>query len=1027
MRFDFQEMMQGSRPIWFYLSQLLAAVKLWGLVLAAIPCAVAEGERPSLEASGALRGYFLTAEGQLTIRTVQLSTLPQSEPTTILHPLWSSYYFTGSVRSEGRGITQVRAFSGQRLLWQRKFPAPCKQTALPEKEGTFLGVPARDRLSLRLEVTEADGQRQSVELKPVDVRWGAMPPLRIDWLDLIRIAEVRKLVREKGGQIWKGFHADRVPFLIEGDHQWVLVDHPKPPKGFTRYRGKLPLPLSLHVGASAPAILRVRRHEGETVQVNGVYTAALRYRPFWYAFPEGRGNARSGEEATQRLAVIAHEAFHVWMLNSTRAEVKFSGRLLRPPSAEVIAFRVLETEALRQAVEADLKEAKELILKFLALRAGRRAGEESQKEAIAVEQRIELEEGLAYYAMAQALRAAATDYQLSSQMRTDPFFEGYQPIDPLEWLTGKSEETSGIAIEGERSLEGYAQVLLLERLGMQWEERVLQGQTSLDELLARAVGWTQKSRAEQQASVQQLKAEESFRETVVGIRQEFQNLSHIGSAQFEQVQKGQRVGLWVLASLSSRSLPHQPPPMAQGHWLPGFQMNSGRRLQVEVKRLCWVSDRLTLSQPTLELFVPLDPKKELLWLRREGNSTSLKTKEVMIYAENADLQVMPHNLRLRMPGGQRSLKESEPRGSRSKMRKAKWIVVPLLLLGTVTSAQAQIEGQTVTQTATGVFEDAGTGQRQYLTLDLLDPELNPPGDWVTVSTETYTLNADVYDTYGRLNGLTLTDENGNILDQKTADPPVGELHAQGLRIFGIPISIGGTIGASHTVTGPAKCTWTFTIGVTIQPAPRPTLVAKVINGKSNTPISGAWVYFFRSSRPNEVQSLQTDATGMAELVVSKASDWMMEVRLQVSWAFCNVKKGPYTLKSTKVTDSFVLYPHGVVEGKVSFQGGGYGDPAQVEIVEVQNGATAQVDPVPNPDGSYTYTFPFPFSAGSYTLRATYRPTGEVKQSTVTVPDNCTLAQTDPRRGISYALDPKGAHSEKISGPAFTFTVQGSGG
>ncbi|MCS6862790.1 MAG: hypothetical protein NZT92_21000, partial [Abditibacteriales bacterium] len=216
------------------------------LLLTTMTSSGVEDRERSLEVSGALRGYFLAEDGQVVIRSVPLSQQSQSKPSNVLCPLWASYYLTGSVRSGGQNLLQVKLLSGQKLLWQQKFDRPRQQATFPQEEGKFIGVPARDGMPIQVEVTWASGRRQMVGLIPFDVRWGALPPLRVDWLDFLRIAEVRRLLREKGDQIWKGFRADRVPFLLEGDRQWILVDHPKPPAGFARYQGKLPVPLSVH-------------------------------------------------------------------------------------------------------------------------------------------------------------------------------------------------------------------------------------------------------------------------------------------------------------------------------------------------------------------------------------------------------------------------------------------------------------------------------------------------------------------------------------------------------------------------------------------------------------------------------------------------------------------------------------------------------------------------------------------------------------------------------------------------------------
>ncbi len=863
-------------------------------------------------------------------------------------------------------------------------------------------------------------------LKPLDVDWGALPPLRVDWLDFLRIAEVRRLLHEEGDQIWKGFRADRVPFLLEGDRQWVLVDHPKPPQGFTRYQGKLPVPLVVHVGTAPPADVNPFPYVyGEVVEVNGVYTAAVHYRPFWCALPEGMGVARSNTEANQRLAAMVHEAFHAWMLNVKPIPMSVSGQLLQSPSVGVMALRALETEALMQAVEAtDAKEVKEFVLDFLTLRAARRETDKQQKAALAVEQRVELMEGLAYYVMAQVMRAAATAKKPSSLMQVDPFFEEYEPLDPLEWLRGDPEKASGAVVAVERNFEGYAQVLLLDRLGVKWREQVLRSKTSLEDLLAQAVGWTRKSTAERRKVVQELKADKEFRQVVADLQQQLAETARTGLIQFEQVQKGERVGLWVVATLSRAPLLPPRKQLTGGTWVPGgFQFNSGNALQIRVQRLCWLSDRIASPQQIVELFIPLDPKEDTLWLRREGSTVSLKCKEMMIRAENANLQVMSHNLRLQVQSNLRPQRREEPKGGVSTMRKTKWMVIPLLLLASATKAQAQVEGQTVAMTLTGLFEDAATGQQQSLTLDLVNPELNPPGDWVTLPTEPYLTGLDAYDNYSRLEELTLTNESGDVLDRVVATPPAAALHVWAWQIFGSRYrpQPGFTINY-NTRDGTAIVGFV----ITFVPAPNPKLTAKVSgrfpSGQAQ-PLVGARVRFYRRSRPNDVQIGETDNSGVATLEVSEANDWMMEVYMAISNSWCSVQKGPIQLKGKmEATVNFTLYQHQLTEGKIVFQGQGIGEPSQVTVEALQGGnvvANGVVDTIANPDGSYTYRFPYPLTAGTYTVKGTYA--NQVQESPLTVPDECTRDQNP-----FTALDPKGPHS-KVTGPTLTFQRQAYGG
>lgn len=73
----------------------------------------------------------------------------------------------------------------------------------------------------------------------------------------------------------------------------------------------------------------------------------------------------------------------------------------------------------------------------------------------------------------------------------------------------------------------------------------------------------------------------------------------------------------------------------------------------------------------------------------------------------------------------------------STKRKAWTLLVPLMLVSASRTGYSQPGEVTVTATITGLFHDVSTGQQQFLTLDLENPENNPSRDWHTIAGETY--------------------------------------------------------------------------------------------------------------------------------------------------------------------------------------------------------------------------------------------------------------------------------------------------
>ncbi|MGQ9463000.1 MAG: hypothetical protein ACUVTP_08425 [Candidatus Fervidibacter sp.] len=188
------------------------------------------------------------------------NTPPPDNLPSRLYPLWAGYYLQATIHSS-KPFQSLWLLSGNgRLLCRRHYPEGETEADIPHQYG-WLGLKGQDGLYLRLLVRFMDGKEKLIRFQ-FPCRFERVLPLKVDWLDFVRIAEVAHLLGEKGKEIWEGFTLNGIPFLLEGDEgQWVLVNHPKPPKGFVRYKGplpKVPFKMTVYMGQGQD---KIRWHE----------------------------------------------------------------------------------------------------------------------------------------------------------------------------------------------------------------------------------------------------------------------------------------------------------------------------------------------------------------------------------------------------------------------------------------------------------------------------------------------------------------------------------------------------------------------------------------------------------------------------------------------------------------------------------------------------------------------------------------------------------------------------------------------
>jgi hypothetical protein len=1027
---------------------LLAALIVIGTVAPGRPhglqaAALSRQSRGDLSVEATLRGYFLTPQGQLEPRTVPLITTA-GKPQEAVHPLPSGYYLAVTAKSSRSPIVQaeVRTFRGRKRLIAIPVEPPSSEVRLPPEERSWLGVRPEEGLAFRVTLHLADGRRVDFPLHPEGLRLLPMAPLRVNWLDLVRIEEARRLLNALGDEILPGFRADDVPFALLGENgQCVLINHPHPPRGFRRYHGPCPVRGRVDVGP-----LPWSGNTPHTAELGGTPTATFPYDPAWFALPEAPVSKRDEDEAIYRFEVILHEACHVAWIQHTGQSVRAEPAAMEGPSVEAVAVEEAEREVLTEAVDCldrDPQKARTLVRDYLALREYRRERDAVSSSLVSAQELSETTEGFAYFAMWHAGEVAQGRYDFALLQRADPFLEEFQPKDPLSMLEPDEELRSmwapGLSLSTYPSYYGACQARLIQALHPEALLAAWQQGTLLRPALSRVVGYDALSADQRDLLKKEAVERWQCAEREASLRQIIEQGTaaqwHAATAALQ----GQGILLRVRAELfPARQHSAPTPPWRFSNAYVFSTMGSA----VECDQPCLVRSTFTRDEGRLELQTVL-PNEELLILQRTGRSTRLRAGKVVIEAD-----------RIRLRGGRSSsliTVECQPAapaaGADSEkgeptMKIGKFSVMPLLAAWLAGPGLAQLAHHEVTFTLSGVFLNADTGQQQNGTLDLLAEAENPTGNWYLIAGQTYSATASMTDaSYGRISRVALYGPDGALLDEATSAPPTAHLTATGTFRAVQAMKVSGKIGIKHT----ANCHWEITGEVTIsrEPPPQPpqpqggTINVVVADGTNPAVlrVQGATVAVWIDGHPDEKQEKLTDAQGLATFPNMASGKYLTEVR--GPGQRCVIRRGPYQLRKNAQLNEVVLsWPHCGITGKVWFknqQGQTVPGPADKVKVELFQGGQSKgglvVGTQPQADGSYPYSGPpgGPPAAGSYTVKATFTPgmgAPQERQQPVTVPDECGPAHPDQDGGTTV-MNP-GAHAA-VPGPEFTFTLPGGPG
>jgi hypothetical protein len=298
-------------------------------------------------------------------------------------------------------------------------------------------------------------------------------------LDLVRAAEISRVVNLHGNTVWLGWKAP--PQLVRKADADYLIGHPQPPADFN-------LVANFNVSGKP-----VYRREGHLIPVPaatawlvaGVWSLALpTLEEFQQAVNRVLGAGVVKLDDATYVAAAAHEAFHAFQMTALNQPPMFGFRgdeakLLAELSNQPNLKRqlVLEGQALRGALETNgLSAVQEGVNKFLELRKTRRS--KLAPDVAAFEQVLEWNEGLARYAEVSLMRLVA------GQKSADDRFV-YPTTSWTVFLeqVGDVGQIPGTPREAYYAL-GAAQGFVLDRLMDGWKQNAIPGGASLEQLLS---------------------------------------------------------------------------------------------------------------------------------------------------------------------------------------------------------------------------------------------------------------------------------------------------------------------------------------------------------------------------------------------------------------------------------------------------------------------------------------------------------------------------------------------------------------
>jgi hypothetical protein len=343
--------------------------------------------------------------------------------------------------------------------------------------------------------------------------------------DKIRLVETTHLRQQIGNAVWPGWGDADIPMIVYNEEYAFLTGYPDPPHGWIKvpagiqrggawelvpgdsingqpyYRQRLP---DAETTPEAFTVLVGERWASSLPQMDWGKIRLMKYMrqdlpPFLRSvFPYRLFLTQLFSSSDQYISLIAHESFHAYqgmLVPQKLADSENTSRQYEQQypwddaslQADWQTELDLVTEALRSA---DENQSAELALRFLEVRADRRASAQLNDNLIAYEQQREWLEGLARYAELETWRLAGDSrYSPVPETSEDPEFNAYRDYS-RRWTNELNQisRMSGDEGDGRFYYTGMAQAFLLDRFMPEWKERAFDEDVWLEDLLRSALG-----------------------------------------------------------------------------------------------------------------------------------------------------------------------------------------------------------------------------------------------------------------------------------------------------------------------------------------------------------------------------------------------------------------------------------------------------------------------------------------------------------------------------------------------------------
>jgi hypothetical protein len=322
--------------------------------------------------------------------------------------------------------------------------------------------------------------------------------------DKNQLAEALRIKRAFGETIWPGLADAVIPFLIYNEEWQFLIGHPHPPASWKKAGGD--------VFEGQPYFMKpAEGNQAFAVKVGDLWAGSLDGLESMNREMEKQVKERfQDREVTpamlqmflqtpgQHVAALLHEAFHAFQAMSfpRRFEQALSAYTFEEdyPHHNRAFVEAWNEEGLllgRAYAERDGDAMKSLVRQFLDLREKRRRSAGLPPQMLAFERDLEWLEGLGKYAEIRFAELAYREAQDKDRAKGYRVAFNRARVDMQSRLTRLGEQSGDLRFY----LSGAVQAMLLDRLLPEWKTEFEQVSPSLEELLARAVGGSERKRA----------------------------------------------------------------------------------------------------------------------------------------------------------------------------------------------------------------------------------------------------------------------------------------------------------------------------------------------------------------------------------------------------------------------------------------------------------------------------------------------------------------------------------------------------